>query len=267
MKEKEVPFLLNNFQFNALKNAMITNINSMDSYEQYTMTKIQNLFAELKQEFNPLLNKNNELVYYYIELSILADEWTVKERRFFYHPKKQNLIVKNDKGIFHMNMLNNYVQYKGKNFQMKENESGHLKCHIYYYSDYYYDFNESNSEMYDIEIIENISFFDGYLEAKKDFSISNFGGIIEYKTYTGKDIIPKDSKIFIDINKFGLMYNLIPKMEHNLSNLEKFPYDFSNYWYIGINIKNTKNTSYDFSYLKSKSNIKILILTINDLNS
>ena len=125
--------------------------------------------------------------------------------------------------------------------------------------DLYRDFN--------IEVIENSCFFDGYLETNADFLISKINGVVEYNTYGITSIIPKGSKIFIDINKFGLIYNLLPKMEYNLSNIENFPYDFSNYWYIGINIKNKKETSNHFSNLKVKGNINVLIISIDNINN
>ena len=97
--------------------------------------------------------------------------------------------------------------------------------------------------------------------------ISKFNGVVEYHTSGINSIIPKGSKIFIDINQFGLIYNLIPKMEYNLSNIDNFPYDFSNYWYIGINIKNKKETSNHFSDLKVKGNINVLIISIDNINN
>ena len=138
-------------------------------------------------------------------------------------------------------MIENYVKYKDNKYKLSENKKGNLYSYIYYSNSYYYDYYDSddNYAHFIIEVIENGCFFDGYFETNTDFLISKFNGVVEYHTSGINSIIPKGSKIFIDINQFGLIYNLIPKMEYNLSNIDNFPYDFSNYWYIGINIKKT----------------------------
>ena len=273
--EKEVPIMLNNYQYKTLENAITSKNNSNNTYERSVITKILDSFDEFKQELNPLLNDNNELVYYYITISIQSKddfqyEFDIpKEIQTFYYPKKNNIVINCKKGIVYLNMIENYVQFKDKKYKLSENETGNLYSHIYCSSSYNYNYNvfDDNDVNLNIEVIENSCFFDGYLETNADFLISKINGVVEYNTYGITSIIPKGSKIFIDINKFGLIYNLLPKMEYNLSNIENFPYDFSNYWYIGINIKNKKETSNHFSNLKVKGNINVLIISIDNINN
>ena len=273
MKEKEVPFILDNYQYKTLVNAIKAKNDFNNTYERSYITKIINSFDEFKQELNPLLNDNNELAYYYITISILGKDDcefdTPKEIQTFYYPKKKNIILNCKKGIVYLNMIENYVKYKDNKYKLSENKKGNLYSYIYYSNSYYYDYYDSddNYAQFIIEVIENSCFFDGYFETNTDFLISKFNGVVEYHTSGINSIIPKGSKIFIDINQFGLIYNLIPKMEYNLSNIDNFPYDFSNYWYIGINIKNKKETSNNFSNLKVKGNINVLIISIDNINN
>ena len=64
MKEKEVPFILDNYQYKTLENAIKAKNDFNNTYERSYITKIINSFDEFKQELNPLLNDNNELAYY-----------------------------------------------------------------------------------------------------------------------------------------------------------------------------------------------------------